>query len=310
METEFSIISEDEKCEYVEATFPEFMQAVEHVKMNLEELQKQMNFWIEETEDDNLIKVTSKDEILSVIREDKPVAPISTEDEKLVQSEQIAEDNELKSEETFDEGEDELVLEEGYHVCRIAEDGDDEHYVVKETLSSAIEYMDINCLIDEEHYIAYVDLTGNEVEIYDKEQIEKTRLIDEELEKNVKNTLDILNQPLEQQRRIDKDKDLHFLLTELLVNKNDKPAPSSQTLSVQEISDVAEIHSMAKMVAKALDKLDKDDASVQVAIHCNKRCVELSQKLLKEKEKVSLEEEESFSSTPGSLAESVMKSVN
>lgn len=310
METEFSIISENEKCEYVEATFPEFVQAVDYVKKNLEELQKQMNFWIEETKGNDLIKITSKEEILSFIREDKPVAPISTEDEELAQSEQFTEDNELKSEETFDEGEDELVLEEGYHICRTVEDGDDEHYVVKETLSSAIEYMDINCLIDEEHYIAYVDLTGNEVEIYDKEQIEKTRLIDEDLEKNVKNTLDILNQPLEQQRHMDKDKDLHYLLTELLVNKNDKPAPSSQTLSVQEISDVAEIHSMAKMVAKSLQKLDKDDASVQVAIHCNKRCIELSQKLLGEIEKFTLEEEEDFSKTPSSLAESIMKNAN
>lgn len=282
---EYSVISETEENEIIEKVTDSFEQAYEYIAENYDELSQRLNYWIEESNEGNLVKIYSKQEIESKKQEDieKDIEKISEELDENVPKEDFAE-NSLSEEKIS-------LTEEGYHIFELVDGSEDKYVITKEKLSEAIEYMDFNCLIDDNHYISYIDLTGNEVERYDRKKIEKAKFIDEDLEKTVQGTLDILNQPLQQQRRNDDDMSLQQILAEVLVNEK-KERSKVQTISIQGISDIAEIHSMAEIVGKTLEELNSSDASIQMAIHCNNRCIALAKTIL-EKNGINEHEDES-----------------
>lgn len=275
----FNVISEDDTNEYDEFADKEMSSALSYIQTHLDLLMKQLNFWIEKSDDDVLVEVITKEEILKMLGEGKNASGVDCTDDVL--SADIMDnvkDLDGNNEEVISE--DVSITDEGYHVCEKTKTPGEKDitYITKETLLSAIEYMDVNCLIDDDHYISYVDLSGNEVEIYDKEKIEKTKHIDVDLEKMVMDTRKILSRPLQKPKRNEEEQGLQKLLTELLVSKDTAPKPP--TISIESISDIAELHSMAEIVGRTLETLDQSDATIQMAVHCNKRCIEISQNLL------------------------------
>lgn len=265
----YNVVSEDNEYEHLEAILPSYDEAFEFVIKNLDRLEEQINFWIE--------KVSDKDEILDTISKE---SILSEREQKLLEKKPTDNHESLAAEDDVAE-EKVSLLDEGYHVYESSDDGNDKYYITTDSLMSAIEYMDINCLIDDKHYIIYVDLTGTEVERYDKEAITKSRIYDAELEKTVENTRNILSQPLQQQQKQDEN-NLQQLLAEVLLEKNEENK-KKETLQHTDtyLAEIAEIHSMSEIIGDVLNQLDNKDASVRMALHCNKKCIDISSSILK-----------------------------
>lgn len=264
----YNVVSEDNEYEHLEAILPSYDEAFKFVIKNLDRLEDQLNFWIEKVSgDDELLDTISKESILSE-REQKLLENPTDDHDAIEAGDDITE-------------EEVSLLTEGYHVYESSDDGNDKYYITTDSLMSAIEYMDINCLIDDRHYIIYVDLTGTEVERYDKEAIAKSRIYDAELEKTVENTRNILSQPLQQQQKQD-ETNLQQLLAEVLLEKNEgTPKRELAQDADTYLAEIAEIHSMSEIIGEVLNQLDTRDASVKMALHCNEKCIDISASILK-----------------------------
>lgn len=263
----YNVVSEDNEYEHLEAILSTYDEAFAFVIKNLDRLEDQVNFWIE--------KVSEEDEILDTISKE---AILSEREQKLLENPTDNHDS-LTADDTIAE-EKVSLLYEGYHVYKSSDDGNDKYYITTDSLMSAIEYMDINCLIDDKHYIIYVDLTGTEVERYDKDAITKSRIYDAELEKTVENTRNILSQPLQQQQKQDEN-NLQQLLAKVLLENDENKKRGALHNTDTYLAEIAEIHSMSEIIGDVLNQLDIKDASVRMALHCNKKCIDISSSILK-----------------------------